>query len=248
MTFYGQCLILCFICKLRFFCGANDFVDIDPVTKNMSVQALNDKLIIAKKSKKLPKIVVPVAFGGQSCDLKAISALSKKFNFKILEDASHGIGGFYQGHPIGSCIWSDITVFSFHPVKIITTGEGGAAMTNDPNLDRKLKLYRTHGITKNQNEFKNKVDGFWNYEMHELGWNYRMTDFSAALGLSQINRINNFVKKRTKIAERYDKALRKTGLQLPKFLEGYLNLHGTFMLLIGIIKDLKEIETTLLII
>lgn len=204
------------------FCGANvDFVDIDPVTKNMSVQALNDKLIIAKKSNRLPKVVVPVAFGGQSCDLKAIKALSKKFKFKILEDASHGIGGFYQGHPIGSCVWSDITVFSFHPVKIITTGEGGAVMTNDPNLDSKLKLYRTHGITKNQKEFKNKVDGFWSYEMQELGLNYRMTDFSAALGLSQINRINNFVKKRTKIAERYHDSLRRTGIQLPKLLEGY---------------------------
>jgi UDP-4-amino-4,6-dideoxy-N-acetyl-beta-L-altrosamine transaminase len=189
------------------YCGASvDFVDIDKKTFNMCPNKLEKKLVQAKKKNLLPKAIIPVHLAGQSCDMKKIKQLSKKFNFKIIEDASHGIGGKYLNKPIGSCIYSDITVFSFHPVKIITTAEGGMAVTNDKNLALEMAKYRSHGIVRGSKEIKNN-DGPWYYEQIDLGFNYRMTDIFAALGISQIKRLDSFVNKRHKIAEEYKKKL-----------------------------------------
>lgn len=189
------------------YCGASvDFVDIDKKTFNMCPNKLEKKLIQAKKKNLLPKAIIPVHLAGQSCDMKKIKQLSKKFNFKIIEDASHGIGGKYLNKPIGSCIYSDITVFSFHPVKIITTAEGGMAVTNDKKLALEMAKYRSHGIVRGSKEIKNN-DGPWYYEQVDLGFNYRMTDIFAALGISQIKRLDSFVNKRHKIAEEYNKKL-----------------------------------------
>lgn len=196
------------------YCGASvDFVDIDPQTYNISPTALENKL---ENAKKLPKIVIPVHFGGQSCEMEKIFSLSRKFKFKIIEDASHAIGGRYQEKPVGNCEFSDMTVFSFHPVKIITTGEGGMIVTNDPSLAKRLRLFRSHGITKNPEDFVGQPAGKWYYEQQELGFNYRITDFQAALGLSQLGRINGFIKKRHSIAKRYNIGLRDLPLVLPR--------------------------------
>ncbi len=190
------------------YCGAKvDFVDIDPQTYNLSPQALEEKLILAKKEGKLPKIVVPVHLAGLSCEMEEIHKLSKEYGFRIIEDASHAIGGQYQGEVIGSCKYSDITVFSFHPVKIITTAEGGMAITNDETLANKMTLLRSHGITRDKDIMTHEPDGPWYYQQIELGLNYRMTDIQAALGLSQLQRLDKFLLKRRKIAEKYDKAL-----------------------------------------
>ena len=198
------------------YCGADvDFVDIDPKTYNMSVLELEKKLIKAKRLNKLPKIVIPVHLAGQSCDMEAIHALSKKFDFKIIEDASHAIGGKYKGRNIGNCTYSDITIFSFHPVKIITTGEGGAILTNDELLYGKSQQLRSHGITRNPIEMSKPIDGPWYYEQLDLGFNYRITDLQAALGISQLKRINLFVRKRQKIARLYNKLLNNSKLILP---------------------------------
>lgn len=187
------------------YCGAEvDFVDIDPISYNICPNALEKKLKIAKKNGKLPKIVVPVHFSGQSCDMLKIKELSKKYGFKIIEDASHAIGGEYRGKKIGCCEYSDITVFSFHPVKIITTCEGGICLTNDSNLyDRLLKL-RSHGITRDPEQMLNTKHGNWYYEQHELGFNYRLNDLQASLGINQLKRIDNFIAERNKIAKQYD--------------------------------------------
>jgi len=186
------------------FCGANvDFVDIDPDTFNLSPLALEKKLIEAKKSGCLPKIVIPVHLGGQSCDMSAIHALSQKYGFKIIEDASHSIGGKYKKLPIGNCQYSDITVFSFHPVKIITTGEGGVATTKDEQLFKKMKLLRSHGITRDTDMMTQDPDGPWYYQQIELGYNYRMTDIQAALGISQLGRLDEYVRKRHEISRKY---------------------------------------------
>ncbi|MBT9485438.1 UDP-4-amino-4,6-dideoxy-N-acetyl-beta-L-altrosamine transaminase [Sediminibacterium sp.] len=190
------------------YCGATvDFVDIDPLTYNMSVEALEKKLQQAEVEGKLPKIVVPVHLAGQSCEMEKIHLLSKKYGFRIIEDASHGIGGKYKGSPIGNCLYSDITVFSFHPVKIITTGEGGMCMTNDPEIALRLTHYRSHGITRQPAEMTHVPDGPWYYQQIDLGFNYRITDIHAALGLSQLKRLDEFVQKRHEIARRYDTTL-----------------------------------------
>ncbi len=190
------------------YCGATvDFVDIDPLTYNMSVEALEKKLQQAEVEGKLPKIVVPVHLAGQSCEMEKIHLLSKKYGFRIIEDASHGIGGKYKGSPIGNCLYSDITVFSFHPVKIITTGEGGMCMTNDPEIALRLTHYRSHGITRQPAEMTHVPDGPWYYQQIDLGFNYRITDIHAALGLSQLKRLDEFVQKRHEIARLYDNTL-----------------------------------------
>ena len=191
------------------YCGATvDFVDIDPKTYNLSVECLKEKLILAENSGCLPKAVIPVHLCGQSCDMAGIHALSQQYGFKIIEDASHAIGGKYQGEPIGNCRYSDITVFSFHPVKIITTGEGGMAVTNDAALAKHLRLLRSHGITSTETDMQPRPAGeIWNYQQINLGFNYRMTDIQAALGLSQMQRLDEFVTKRHAIARRYDRLL-----------------------------------------
>jgi UDP-4-amino-4,6-dideoxy-N-acetyl-beta-L-altrosamine transaminase len=190
------------------YCGANvDFVDIDPVTYNMSLVALKEKLQIAEINGKLPKVVIPVHLAGQSCEMDEIGLLAKKYGFKVIEDASHGIGGKYKGLPIGNCKYSDITVFSFHPVKIITTGEGGMCMTNDSELANHMTRYRSHGITRHSSEMTQIPDGPWYYQQIELGYNYRMTDINAALGLSQMKKLNMFVTKRHEIAKVYNEKL-----------------------------------------
>lgn len=190
------------------YCGAQvDFVDIDPRTWNLCPQALEAKLIAAEKAGRLPKIVVPVHLTGQPCDMQAIHALSQRFGFKIIEDASHAIGGRYKGEPIGNCRYSDITVFSFHPVKIITTAEGGMAMTNNDLLATRLGLLRSHGITRDPELMTQSMDGPWYYQQVALGYNYRMTDLQAALGVSQMTRLNHYVKRRHEIAVRYNELL-----------------------------------------
>lgn len=198
------------------YCGADvDFVDIDPGTYNMSVERLEEKLIAAKTAGRLPKIVVPVHLCGQSCDMAAIGALAQKYGFRVIEDASHAIGGSYQGAPVGACQYSDITVFSFHPVKIITTAEGGMAMTRNAELANRMARLRSHGITRDPAEMTQAPDGPWYYQQTELGWNYRMTDLHAALGCSQLDRLEAYVDRRHQIAARYDTALAGLALDVP---------------------------------
>jgi UDP-4-amino-4,6-dideoxy-N-acetyl-beta-L-altrosamine transaminase len=190
------------------YCGAQvDFIDIDPRTYNLSVERLTEKLAAAKAKGTLPKVVIPVHLCGQSCDMVAIHALGQAYGFKIIEDASHAIGGKYRNEPVGNCRYSDITVFSFHPVKIITTGEGGMALTNDSILTERLQHFRSHGITSNRTKMQPRpVDEIWNYQQIFLGYNYRMTDIQAALGLSQMTRLDEFVQRRHLIAAHYDAA------------------------------------------
>jgi UDP-4-amino-4,6-dideoxy-N-acetyl-beta-L-altrosamine transaminase len=198
------------------YCGAKvDFVDIDPVTYNLSPKLLEAKLVQAQKDNKLPKIVVPVHLTGQPCDMAAIHALGQKFGFKIIEDASHAIGGQYKGEPIGSGRYSDITVFSFHPVKIITTAEGGMALTNNAELATRLGLLRSHGITRDPALMTQPMDGPWYYQQVALGFNYRMTDMQAALGVSQMTRLTDYVKRRQAIAKRYNQLLAELPITLP---------------------------------
>lgn len=199
------------------YCGASvDFVDIDPVTYNLSPEALEAKLIEAEKTGRLPKIVVPVHLSGQPCDMAAIHALGTRFGFRIVEDASHAIGGSYKGEPIGNGRYSDITVFSFHPVKIITTAEGGMAVTNDDGLAQRLGLLRSHGITRDPALMTGPIeDGSWYYQQVSLGYNYRMTDIQAALGLSQLSRLNEYVARRHEIAGRYASLLDNLPVTLP---------------------------------
>jgi len=209
------------------YCGASvDFVDIDPLTYNMSVTALEEKLINAEKLGRLPKVLIPVHLTGQSCEMEAIHLLSKKYGFKIIEDASHAIGGRYQNVAVGSCKYSDITVFSFHPVKIITTAEGGLALTNATDLARKMELFRSHGITREAAEMVGASDGPWYYQQIELGFNYRMTELQAALGLSQMTRLDQFVQVRHQIFEQYNSQLDQGHIQLPwQHPDTYSSLH-----------------------
>ncbi len=198
------------------YCGARiDFVDSDPRTYNLCPVKLEEKLIAAEKVGELPKIVVPVHLTGQPCDMASIHALGQKYGFKIIEDASHAIGGQYKGEPIGNCTYSDITVFSFHPVKIITTAEGGMALTNSPALAHRLGLLRSHGITRDPALMTEPMHGPWFYQQVLLGFNYRMTDVQAALGVSQMTRLSDYVKRRHKIAQRYSELLADLPFTLP---------------------------------
>lgn len=206
------------------YCGATvDFVDINPQTYNMDVDLLEQKL---KQAKQLPKVVIAVHLCGQPCDMKRIHELSQQYGFKVIEDASHAIGGRYRGTPIGRCEYSDITVFSFHPVKIITTAEGGMSLTNDSSLANKMRLLRSHGITRDPLEMTHESDGSWYYQQIDLGFNYRMTELQAALGLSQMERLNEYVERRHQLAQRYNELLAKVPVIIPHQLENtYSGLH-----------------------
>jgi UDP-4-amino-4,6-dideoxy-N-acetyl-beta-L-altrosamine transaminase len=209
------------------YCGAQiDFVDIDPHTYNLCPLALERKLIEAEAAGRLPKLVIPVHLAGQSCDMKAIAALAKRFGFRVIEDASHAIGGKYLGEPIGNCRFSDITVFSFHPVKIITTAEGGMALTNDAALAEKMALLRSHGITRDPAKMTHAPDGPWYYQQIDLGFNYRMTELQAALGVAQMSRLDEYVARRHQIAAFYDEALKDFPVMTPwQSPEGYSSFH-----------------------
>lgn len=209
------------------YCGAKvDFVDIDPRTYNLCPKALERKLVEAERAGRLPKVVVAVHLCGQSCDMQAIHQLAQRFGFKVIEDASHAIGGKYQGQPIGDGRYSDITIFSFHPVKIITTAEGGMAVTNDASLAGKMALLRSHGITRDPQEMTHEPDGPWYYQQIELGYNYRMTELQAALGVSQMHRLDDYVARRHIIARRYDALMAGMSVVTPwQHPDSYSGLH-----------------------
>ena len=231
------------------YCGAKvDFVDINPKTYNLSSKELEIKLIQAKKDNNLPKIVIPVHFAGQSCDMKKIHSLSREYGFKIIEDASHAIGGKYLDKPIGGCQYSDITVFSFHPVKIITTAEGGLATTNDKRLSERMQLFRSHGVTRDPELMTKEADGEWYYQQVELGFNYRMTELQAALGISQIQRLDEFVAKRHFLQERYDFLLSDLPIIIPfqdKRCHSSLHLYPIQIDLNNIDKSRKQVFSML---
>lgn len=198
------------------YCGADvDFVDIDPRTYNLSVPALEAKLAQAGRAGRLPKVVVPVHFGGQPCDMAGIGGLARRYGFRVLEDACHAVGAEYGARRVGACEHADLSVFSFHPVKVLTTGEGGLLTTNDDELARRLRLLRTHGITREPAEMDAEPDGPWYYQQVALGFNYRMTDLQAALGTSQLRRLEEFLDRRRALARRYDEALRGLPLSTP---------------------------------
>lgn len=206
------------------YCGAEvDFVDINPATGLMSVAALEQKLQQAEQKGTLPKVVVPVHLAGSSCDMVAIGALAQRYGFAVLEDASHAIGGRYRGEPVGNCCHSAITVFSFHPVKIITTGEGGLATTNDPQLAQTMAELRSHGIVREPERFERLPAGPWAYEQQQLGFNYRMTDLQAALGLSQLQRLEAIVEERNRQLQTYRQLLAELPVQLLDVPEGVLS-------------------------
>lgn len=210
------------------YCGGDvDFVDIDPITRNMSVGALTEKLIAAKIKGRLPKIVVPVDFSGLPCNLLEMRALADEYGFRIISDSSHAVGANYLGSPIGK--YADITVFSFHPVKIVTTGEGGLCLTDDADLARKLCLYRSHGITRDVDAMQGEVDGPWYYEQIGLGFNYRLTDIQAALGSSQLERLPEQFAKRDLMANRYDRLLADLPLKLPLRVNDRKSAHHLYV-------------------
>ncbi|EIX9396538.1 TPA: UDP-4-amino-4,6-dideoxy-N-acetyl-beta-L-altrosamine transaminase [Pseudomonas aeruginosa] len=223
------------------YCGAKvDFVDIDPATYNICPKALSEKLEVARKDGCVPKVLVVVHLCGQPCDMKAIRDLADQYGFKIIEDASHAIGGRYLGEYIGNCRYSDITIFSFHPVKIITTAEGGMALTNDDGLASRMVLLRSHGITRVPEQMTHSPDGPWYYQQVDLGFNYRMTELQAALGLSQMSRLNEYVERRHKLAQRYNEKLSNLPLNTPwQDPRSYSGLH-----LYVIRLKLSEIEKT----
>ena len=201
-------------------CGADvDFVDIEPGTFNMSATALADKLTKAKKDGRLPKIIMPVHMCGQSAEMDAIGSLAREFGVSVIEDASHAIGGRFGNRPVGDCQHSDITVFSFHPVKIVTTAEGGAATTQDPHLAQRMELFRSHGVTRNEDLYEGDSHGSWYYQQVELGLNYRMTDLQAALGTAQMARLDEYVARRNALADRYDRLLGDLPLETPERLD-----------------------------
>jgi UDP-4-amino-4,6-dideoxy-N-acetyl-beta-L-altrosamine transaminase len=231
------------------YCGADvDFVDIDLRTYNMCPQRLAEKLARAKAADRLPKVVIPVHLCGQSCDMQAIHALGQQYGFMIIEDASHAIGGRYQEVPVGSCRYSDITVFSFHPVKIITTAEGGMAVTNDASLNRRMHLLRSHGITRDAQDMTHAPEGPWYYQQIELGYNYRLTDLQAALGLSQMRRLDAFVNQRHRLVERYETLLKDlpvvTPWQMPASYSG-LHLYVVRLDLDRIVRSHREVFESL---
>ena len=224
------------------YCGANiDFVDIDPKTYNMSVDLLSEKLVQAEKSGKLPKIVVPVHYAGQPCDMTKIHELSKRYGFKIIEDASHAIGASYNQIKVGTCTHSDITVFSFHPVKIITTAEGGMTLTNDKEIADKISRLRTHGITNDKTKMRQRYDNeIWNYQQIDLGFNYRMNDIQAALGLNQLKRLDQYVDRRHEIAKHYDAELKNLPLTTPWQAPNVHSSYHLYPILIKIDSDIKS--------
>jgi len=209
------------------YCGAQvDFVDIDPVTYNLCPKALERKLVAAEQVGRLPKVVVPVHLCGQPCDMETIHLLAQRFGFRIIEDASHAIGGQYKGEPVGNCRYSDITIFSFHPVKIVTTAEGGMALTNDAALAERMALLRNHGITRDAARMTHEPDGPWYYQQVDLGFNYRMTELQAALGVSQMHRLDAYVTRRHVLACRYDTLLAPMPLTIPwQHPDSYSGLH-----------------------
>jgi len=209
------------------YCGASvDFVDIEPQTFNLSTDSLETKLLYAKDYGQLPKVLIPVHLCGQPCNMKRIKELSLIYGFKIIEDASHAVGGKYCGEPIGNCVYSDITVFSFHPVKIVTTAEGGMAVTNNTKYAKKLELMRSHGITRNTEDMVRASQGPWYYEQIDLGYNYRMTDLQSALGLSQMDRLDEFIEARHRVADLYKSMLHDSRIKLPwQHPEGHSALH-----------------------
>ena len=212
------------------YCGGDvDFVDIDPRSYNLSCDRLEEKLIRAKKAGKLPKVVIPVHFCGQPCDMRVIHRLSKIYGFRIIEDASHAIGAEYESQKIGIGKFSDITIFSFHPVKIITSAEGGMAVTNDNHIASKLRILRSHGITSTPNEmYAMPSEEIWNYQQIDLGFNYRMTDIHAALGLKQVERIDGFLSRRRAIALRYDEELKGLPISLPSQIPSGLSSYHLY--------------------
>ncbi len=215
------------------YCGANvDLIDIDIESHNISIPKLKDKLIKAKKAKKLPKVLIPVHFAGRPCEMKEIYKLSKKYNFKIIEDASHALGSKIYGEMVGNCKYSDMCVFSFHPVKNITTGEGGIVSTNSKFYIEKVKILRTHGINKDKKYFINKIrkKDSWHYEQVSLGFNYRMNDIEAAIGISQLEKLNNFLKIRNKIAKNYNDELKNLPLILPLSDNKILNAYHLYVI------------------
>ena len=202
--------------NVALFCGAEvDFVDITSDTFLMCPDALEDKIKKAALENKLPKILMPVHFAGQSCNMEKIGSIAKKYNIKVIEDASHAIGAQYKNRPVGACTYSDISVFSFHPVKIITTAEGGIATTQNSYLAEQMKVFRSHGVTRDQAQLIDQNQGSWYYEQVDLGFNYRMTDIQAALGCSQLERLEKFVTLRNEIASRYDILLKEIDVQCP---------------------------------
>ncbi|MBN9411003.1 MAG: UDP-4-amino-4,6-dideoxy-N-acetyl-beta-L-altrosamine transaminase [Burkholderiales bacterium] len=209
------------------YCGAQvDFVDIDPRTYNLCPDALERKLLRAQAEGRLPKVVVPVHFAGQPCDMRRIHALAQRFSFKLIEDASHAVGGRYLGQPVGDCRYSDVVVFSFHPVKIITTGEGGMAVTRDARLAARMARLRSHGVTRDAADMTHAPDGPWYYQQIDLGYNYRMTELQAVLGESQLQRIDDYVARRHALAARYDRLLEGLPVQRPwQHPDGYSGLH-----------------------
>ena len=212
-------------------CGAKiDLVDINSETYNLDVNSLSKKLKIARKKKKLPKVVIPVHFAGLPCEMKEIYKLSKKYKFKIVEDASHAVGAKYYGSKIGSCIYSDITIFSFHPVKIMTTAEGGAALTNSKELDFKLKFYRSHGITKEKKFLNKRNKANWYYECKNLGFNYRLNDIQSALGISQLKKINKWILYRNKLAKNYQKKLKNLPIEFFSNKKGFYSSYHLFII------------------
>lgn len=216
------------------YCGAKvDFVDIDLETFNMCAVALESKLRSAARANALPKVIVPVHLAGASCDMARIYNIASSYGVKIVEDASHAIGASYHSRKVGSCQYSDVTIFSFHPVKIITTGEGGMAVTNTPDLADKMRLLRSHGITRSHNEMTKKPDGPWYYEQLDLGFNYRMTDIQAALGLSQITRLDRYIDDRSEIAIRYSRRLRDLPLKLPSVGEQVRSSWHLYIILVN---------------
>ena len=223
------------------YCGATvDFVDIDSETFNISIEALAAKLAAAKLTNTLPKVVIPVHLAGQSCDMVSINALAKKYGFKIIEDASHAIGGTFQGTPVGSCQYSDITVLSFHPVKIITSGEGGMALTNNAALADSMSRTRSHGITRDKNLFQHVSDGPWYYEQIDLGLNYRLTDIAAALGLSQFQRLDSFVARRNEIARNYDSLFSGSSFTTPTIHNDVISAFHLYVIRMAFTGDQKQ--------
>jgi UDP-4-amino-4,6-dideoxy-N-acetyl-beta-L-altrosamine transaminase len=218
--------------NVALLCGADiDFVDIDPATYNMCPIKLEAKLKVATKLNRLPKVLTVVHLAGQSCDMVAIKKLSEQYGFAVIEDASHAIGGTYHGTCVGSCAFSDVTVFSFHPVKIITSAEGGMALTNDDALAQRMRLFSSHGVTRDHQLYEQEILGPWYYEQIELGYNYRMTELSAALGLSQSNKIDAFVTCRNELAIIYNAAFKDTSMRLPIIVDN--NIKSSFHLYVA---------------